>query len=88
MQTDVSHLPTLFPDTPARRVSVSGKRDYVPRDLKKAKNANESDVSGYAPLWRLSATPRMARAPPVASLPRYKSSRTDILQIEESDVEE
>ncbi|WOO78950.1 uncharacterized protein LOC62_02G002487 [Vanrija pseudolonga] len=42
--TDVSHLPTLFPDTPARRVSVSGKRDYVPRDLKKAKNANESDI--------------------------------------------
>lgn len=42
---DVSGLQELFPSNPARRVSVSGKREHVPRDPTKTKRANESDVS-------------------------------------------
>ncbi|BEI79586.1 hypothetical protein CcaverHIS002_0101150 [Cutaneotrichosporon cavernicola] len=41
---DVSELAALFPDTPARRVSISGKQGYVPRDARQVKKANESDI--------------------------------------------
>lgn len=41
---DVSGLPQLFPDTPARRVSISGKAGHVPRDSRQVKKANESDI--------------------------------------------
>lgn len=35
----------IFPNNPARRISVTGKKPRAPRDANKVKAANESDVS-------------------------------------------
>ena len=40
---DVASMPPLFPDNPARRVSVSGTRSNMLGE-NKVKTANESDV--------------------------------------------
>lgn len=41
---DVSGGEAIFPDNPARRVSVSGKKPKKPRDPRAVKAGNESDV--------------------------------------------
>lgn len=41
---DVSGGEAIFPDNPARRVSVSGKKPSAPRDPRTVKSGNESDV--------------------------------------------
>ncbi|WVF66843.1 hypothetical protein IAT40_001585 [Kwoniella sp. CBS 6097] len=44
-QKDVSSLPELFPANPARRISsATGSKPAIPRDERKPRKANESDI--------------------------------------------